>query len=215
MNEEALYKTINDERTYSETFYTTYTGSIIPRITGPISAVSSALIIFIILRSNVKLTTIYHRLIFGMSIADVISSIAMACSTVPMPKDMVYKQIQGTVLGNIQTCEAQGFIMTYGLCISFSYNFVLCTYYLCSINWKMTEATIRKRVEPFFHFVAIIISLGPALISLLANVSWSNLCIPMISYPLVSHLSYEMIHIFLEISSNIHWCHWTTFPLLQ
>lgn len=37
----------------------------------------------------------------------------------------------------------------------FVYNIVLCVYNTCAITFRMQEATIKKRVEPFLHFFAV------------------------------------------------------------
>jgi hypothetical protein len=59
--------------------------ALVPRFTGSLSAVSSALIIYVILRSEARLSSIYHRIMFGMSLADICGSIAMALTSLPMP----------------------------------------------------------------------------------------------------------------------------------
>ena len=67
-------------------------GAIVPRITGGTSVVSSILIIYVILKSQAKLSTIYHRILFGMSIAGILSSSAIALTTLPMPSELVSKR---------------------------------------------------------------------------------------------------------------------------
>ena len=42
-----------------------------------------------ILRSPTKIFSIYHRLMFGMIVADVMSSIAMGLTSIPLPKDFL------------------------------------------------------------------------------------------------------------------------------
>ena len=69
-------------------FYFTKAGFIIPTVTGSISCLSSLTIIAFILRS--KSNTIYHRIMFGLSSADIITSLAIALTTLPMPKDVIY-----------------------------------------------------------------------------------------------------------------------------
>ena len=64
-------------------------GALVPRLSAGVSFFSSALIIYVILRSAAKLTTIYHRIMFGMAVADIMSSAAIALTSLPMPKSMV------------------------------------------------------------------------------------------------------------------------------
>lgn len=136
---------------------------IAPMIIGSISAVSSALIIIIISRSRSKLSTIYHRIMMGMSCVDILGSVAMALASIPMPSELREGYIdyywEGPRLGNVGTCQAQGFFFVFGLNGMFFYNAALCFYYACVIAFRMEESTVKLRVEPFLHIVPIGISL--------------------------------------------------------
>jgi len=153
----------------------------IPRVTGIISAISSSLIIYLICRSENKLSTIYHRIIFAMSCADVIGSIAMALTTLPMPNEIICEEGEDylhwdTRLGNIQTCEVQGFCVTFGVFTMYAYNGMLCVYYACAIAFQMKENNIRKCVEPFLHIAALAFGLGNSITALvLDNLNASNI----------------------------------------
>ena len=154
----------------------------VPKITGSISAVSSSLIIYLIYRSKPKLSTIYHRIMLGMSVADIMASTAMALTTLPMPRNddpywaetfSIAEDVQdglGTVywrdqtkLGTRQTCVAQGFFVAIGIIIMFSYNGTLCVYYACAIALRMKEANIRKKIEPVIHGLPLLIGLAPVI----------------------------------------------------
>jgi len=139
--------------------------ALVPRFTGSISAISSGLIIYVILRSKTRLSSIYHRIMFGMCLADICGSIAMALTSLPMPSYMPKEEIYGyswagTRLGNTYTCSAQGFFVFFGVTCIFNYNAMLCVYYACAIALTMKEKTIKKYVEPIIHGLPIIISLG-------------------------------------------------------
>ncbi len=155
---------------------------VVPGITGTISCLSSALIIVLILRSPTKFTTIYHRLMFGMSCVDILASVAMGLSSFPKPpldRDICPSGVPPT-FGNIQTCEAQGFLYIFGLSSMFAYNGMLCVYYTCAIAFQMKEKNIAKYVEPLFHICPLSIGLGwavPPLIHELYNpTSWDAWC---------------------------------------
>jgi len=156
--------------------------AIAPRVSGGISAISSALVIFIILRSKPKFKTIYQRIMFGMSCTDIMSSIAVALSTLPMPKELPYsyESFSGTRIGTIATCEAQGFFFVFGFIAMFTYNLMLCIYYTCAIAFGMKEQKIAKFVEPFLHLTPFVFGLGravPALVYKWYNpVSWDAWC---------------------------------------
>ena len=154
--------------------------AIAPRLSGGTSAISSALIIYIIYKSETRLRTIYHRIMLGMSLSDIISSIAMALSTLPMPVDLPYKipveGFVGTRIGNIATCEAQGFCYVFGFSTMFAYNFSLCLYNACAIAFQMEEDKIKRRVEPFLHlfplFCGVVLAVPPLPLQLYNPVSF-------------------------------------------
>jgi hypothetical protein len=138
--------------------------ALIPRFTGGLSAISSALIIYIILRSQTRLSTIYHRIMFGMSLADICGSIAMSLTSLPMPSYMPKEEIfgyhwTGTRLGNEYTCNAQGFFAMFGMGCMYNYNGMLCMYYACAIFFTMCERDIKKYVEPIIHGYPVVIGL--------------------------------------------------------
>jgi len=150
--------------------------ALVPRITGTLSAVSSSMIIFLIFRSQVKLSTIYHRIMFAMSIADILAATAMALTTLPMPRngdsvwfnEFEYKYDEQpwekqTKFGNYQTCQAQGFFFSAGISIMFAYNTVLCVYYACAIGFNMRDKDICKKFEPYFHIVPLLLGLAPSI----------------------------------------------------
>ena len=127
---------------------------IAPRITGSLSALSSSILIYLIMRSDTKFSTIYHRIMFGSCIGDIIYSLAIALTTLPMPRDLSPYNFgsdfwQGIRLGNQQTCTAQGFFYWFGVTMMFSYSASLCTYYACVLFFKMKEENIVKYVERF------------------------------------------------------------------
>ena len=155
-DDETYQELLVDPRTQVKTLYTSYTGIIITRVSSFISIFSSCLIILVILRSVIRLSTSYHRIIFGMSVADVFATLAMFCFTWPMPKDMIYKQFEGQVLGNSATCSAQGVVYFGGNHITLNFNGILCIYYLCIIRFKWSEEKIRKYLEPVLFTLAIL-----------------------------------------------------------
>ena len=100
-------KALNDERTFPETYYTSVSGCIIVSTSAFISTICSITIITIIRRSSIGLSTVSHRLLFAMSIADILTSLAMGATTLPMPKNMVY-EFESMSIGNEFTCNVQG-----------------------------------------------------------------------------------------------------------
>ena len=149
-------------------------GSIVANISGSFSAASSALIVYIILRSRRKLSSIYHRIMFGMSVAGIMGSVSMALATLPMPSHMPREEEfdlswSGPRLGNTHTCNAQGFFFMFGVCTMFCYNSALCSYYCAAIAFRIKEKNIRKYIEPWLHGFSIGVPLVFAIAPLAGN----------------------------------------------
>ena len=132
-----------------------------PTVTGSISLLSSMTIISIVLRSMSGIKTTYHRIILGLSSADCLTSLAIALTTIPMPKDVIYPFAMPSY-GNIVTCEAQGFIYMMGNGLAFCMNGILNIYYLCTLRYNMTEKTFRCYLEIPLYIVSLAASVVPS-----------------------------------------------------
>ena len=126
------------------------------RYSGTISVIASSIIIFVVFRSHSKLALIYHRIMFGMSITAIIGSIAIALTTIPMPRNDDSIIHEGIRLGNESTCLVQGLASSFGMASTFMYNGSLWLNYCCSLAFLMEDNSIRKCVEPFLHFIPIV-----------------------------------------------------------
>lgn len=131
-------------------------------------------ILYIILRSQTGLSSIYHRIMFGLATADIIGSVSMALTSLPMPSYLPNEEEfgyewAGARLGNTQTCNAQGFLVTLGLTNAHTYNLMLCLYYYCAISLNMTERKIKTTVEPWLHGLPLVVGFGLALPPLLLD----------------------------------------------
>ena len=146
-------------------------GYLVSIATGTLSAISSGLIIYVIFRSQERLSTIYNRIMFGMSVGDIFASIGFALSTLPspeiLPNDENYKEVafpDAPRFGNVNTCKMQGYVTSCGLIANYGFNVSLCAYYACAIAFLVKEANIRKYIEPFFYvcplFVGVIVASG-------------------------------------------------------
>lgn len=65
LDEELYEKLLIDPRAQFTTLYTTFLGGTIGRISSFFSIFGSSIIIFVILRSSIKLRNPYHRMMFG------------------------------------------------------------------------------------------------------------------------------------------------------
>lgn len=162
--EEKYENAENDPETYIETAYTSSWGPNIARVSASLSTISSILIIYIIMRSNLGYTT-YHRIMLMLSTGDILASVAMALATIPMPRDMIYTQFQTGGYGNKLTCNVQGFLFFFGTNFAFGSNASLCFYYFASITLKWKEEYIKKRVEPWLHSCVVLFALPTAILA--------------------------------------------------
>jgi len=134
--------------------------AIVPKVTGFISLVGSAAIVYTVIRDKKKRSRTYHRLLFGISCVDISSSFWLGLSTWPIPSET---GIFGAV-GNQKTCALQGFFTQFGITSSF-YNASLSLYYLLVIRYSWTDTSIR-RIEPFLHGVPLFWGLATAIAGL-------------------------------------------------
>jgi len=142
------------------------TNGIILVVTGPISVISSVIIICMILRSRAKLLISYHRIMFGMSVTDIIFTSALSFSSLPAPADTpnIWKAI-----GNRSTCNAQGFCIMFGQIAAPTYFLSLQIYYFCVINCQSRRQTLKQNVEPCLHIAPILVGLIAAFVPLVTD----------------------------------------------
>jgi len=147
----------------SSAFYTSLPGLIVVTTTACLSALCSGVIIIVILRSRSgRLASIYNRIMFFMSISDVLASAAIALTTLMMPKDLFYTNIYPEIwpiYGTEATCSAQGFIFQTFSFLTFSCDVILCIYYLCSIKLGVSDKVFSLRIEWILYFLALLVIL--------------------------------------------------------
>ena len=119
-----------------------------------------------ILKSNRRLMTPSSRILFGMCISIVISSIASVFSTLPIPKETEGVWL---ALGTTKTCELQGFFYKLGSTMIPMYSGALCIYYVCVVKYSMSDQLFGKRIEPLMHITIILWSLVGTLTALVTG----------------------------------------------
>ena len=144
-----------EEVTSAYTFAQRKALSITPHVTGLISFLGSAFIVVEILRDRSKRSQIYHRLILGISITTLLSSIFFGLSTWPIPEGTAHVY---DARGNTRTCTAQGFFLALSF-VAPMYSVVLAAYYLAVIGYSRKERELRK-LERFAHAFVILLGLA-------------------------------------------------------
>ncbi|GFH56524.1 predicted protein [Chaetoceros tenuissimus] len=84
--------------------------------------------------------------------------VAISMSTLLLPYSEFNKRIYmwpdtWTIIGNVRTCELQGFFMLLGMGGVIWYMVSLCIYYTCSLTLRLSKETIAKKVEWFLHLL--------------------------------------------------------------
>ena len=106
---------------------------------------------------------------FGLSSADIITSLAITLTTLPMPKDVIYP-FSGPSYGTIGTCEAQGFMYIMGSSLAFCMMAALNIYYACTLSFNVREEVFRRYIEPVFYVISITTSvITPTVVLLKAD----------------------------------------------
>ena len=86
----------------------------------------SAIVISIILRSSTGIrSTCYHRIILSLSASDSLVSLAIALTTIPMPREVIYP-FEMPSYGNVETCIVQGISYITGKAVMVIMNCSLC-----------------------------------------------------------------------------------------
>ena len=143
--------------------------AIAPKFTAGLSALGSLVTCFLILRPKTKggrqassnKSGTYHRLVLGMSLCEISSSVALFFTTWPIPRGT--PGVYGAV-GTQGTCNAQGFFSQFKIS-SVMYNASLSVYFVLVIVKKWRDDRILK-VEPLVHLHAMAWGLGTALASI-------------------------------------------------
>lgn len=119
-----------------------------------ISAIASFLIVYTIFKSKKKTSDTLNRLLLGMSVSDIISSISIALGTIPVPRD-TESFIYNMPYGNQMSCNVQGFsILVFSTMVPL-YVTNLCVYYVAIIKFNVSADTMSRWIEPVLHIFSV------------------------------------------------------------
>lgn len=102
--------------------------------------------------------SVYHQLVVGMVIADIVTALSWSFATLPIDDSAGYS-IYGA-RGSDATCKAQGYFIQLGFTSVF-YNTSLALYYYLAIARGWRESALR-RIVPVLHAPPIILGIGLA-----------------------------------------------------
>ena len=156
----------------------TWKARIIPTVSGTASLLFSVLGLSIILRSSYRdksegdLTlshptrgsaassmSPYHRIMCFMFFWDIVSSIAIALTVIPMPSDVQETYpFPGKAYGNATTCAIQGLAIAGGQFFALYANCMLNVYYVCTLGYGVSIEKINRRMLPIMLAISVLIS---------------------------------------------------------
>lgn len=126
--------------------------TILPMVTGSLSVLGSSGIMYMLyLRGEKRL---YHRLMFGVSLFDIVSSCNLMLSTLPVLRET------GVFLarGNTASCTAQGFFAHLSFITAF-YNVSLMLAFVWMVRYEWREEDISMLYERYMHLFSICVPL--------------------------------------------------------
>ena len=114
------------------------------------SLIGSVTSICVVIRSERKLSTVYHRLIFCISCLSLAFSIGCMFTTLPSPKGTESDFVS---IGTTWTCVIQGLIVFIGGAGTCLYNGMISIFYVLTIAYNISDEVMASKVEPFFHLI--------------------------------------------------------------
>jgi len=139
--------------------------------TAPLSVMGLATIIYVIFKDKHTRIRASERLVLGMSIYDLLSSIGLILlGPWAMPKEVSH-YVTGARAPNFRACAASGFFLhlMFG---SMWYSFFMAIDNLLKVRYSWTSQQFAKYIEPFAHGLAFLATALVGTIALVEN--WFN-----------------------------------------
>lgn len=135
---------------------------VLQKVSCTLSGIGSLMIISQISRSPFNRSKPQQRLILGLSVSDLCTSVIWILTPLFMPAD---SGMLGAV-GNLTTCNIQGFIVTMFNASAILYMCALQLQYLLTIKYSWSETRIHKEAEIYMHGIPWFLSLSAAITQL-------------------------------------------------
>jgi hypothetical protein len=132
------------------------------KISCSLSSMGSIMIISQVLRNPSNRRKPQQRLVMGLSVSDLGSSMNWLLSPLLMPANSGYMW----AIGNQATCSMQGFFSTLFVLSAVLYMCSLQLMYLLAIKYGWTETRMRKQAEPYMHAVPWCLGVATAITQL-------------------------------------------------
>lgn len=136
-----------------------------PFFSGALSLLGSCAILHLqFKRKSAVSNHVYHRILLGISIVDVIASLNHVLGFVMVPKGFFLG-----AQGNTVSCSLNGFLFHLGSASSL-YTLGLCLYFWCHIRLKLKDAFLARYVEPWIHGISLVIPIAAGIWAWIAGV---------------------------------------------
>jgi len=123
-------------------------------VSASISLSASLMISIMIARGSGGLKSPYRRLIFCLSICDIIQSSALLLGPLMIPSNIE----NSWGIGNDATCQMNAVGFTFGSTGILAYFCFLCVYYLCRLKYRMQDDSFQQKIEKKLHFFILAIT---------------------------------------------------------
>ena len=133
-------------------------------MTAVLSCTGSTTVAIMIIRSEPKLESPSRRLIFGLSISDILQSLPLVFG--PLTTAPTENGIKLFDIGTQTTCNVTGFTFNFGSMTCASYTLFLSIYYLHAVKYKKPDKEFCNKIEKKLHFFGILYALTISLIHL-------------------------------------------------
>lgn len=142
--------------------------ALLPILPSILSVAGSTAILWLVSRERKRKGRLmpYHRILFAMSLCDIVVSVTNLGQPFLVPAD---GSPRPWAIGNDATCTAVGALLQFGLA-SFWYNGMLSTNYLLTIRFGRRGQAWARTLEPWMHLVALGYPLGTAVSGIVMDV---------------------------------------------
>eukprot|EP00547_Thalassionema_nitzschioides_P008786 CAMPEP_0194227378 /NCGR_PEP_ID=MMETSP0156-20130528/42827_1 /TAXON_ID=33649 /ORGANISM="Thalassionema nitzschioides, Strain L26-B" /LENGTH=298 /DNA_ID=CAMNT_0038959859 /DNA_START=88 /DNA_END=981 /DNA_ORIENTATION=- len=170
-----------DDPRWNASTWNDFNWSIPPTIysyTAALSVLGSTWIIVEFLRDRKKRAMCYHRIIFALSLFDLLSSIWFCINTWAQPNDGPMFHPKGLLHGNNLTCGMSGFSIYLGSLAIPWYNASLSAYYYLTARRQWKEEQVQKKLERFVHLIIVSVAMVFAIIPIFLDLynTWYSYC---------------------------------------
>ena len=140
---------------------------LLPLATAPLSIVGSLLILRFIWCNHVEsLKSVYHRIMLGISVSDLLGSLGVSV----LGPWVVPSEVEFTTFGTGSwgTCEAAAFMTNFLFCTMW-YSGFLSLYFLLVVRYEYEDEVLAKHAEPFAHVISLGYGLASGIYGVAAN----------------------------------------------